>query len=62
MAIVGMHSVRRATDADAVEIGRPCAHGVRRVYWQTHQTDASGRALYDQVAKHDGFIVYAHDL
>lgn len=42
--------------------GAARAHGVRRVYWQTHHTNASGRALYDQVARHDGFIVYAHDL
>lgn len=35
--------------------------GIRRVYWQTHQTNSAGRLLYDQVAKHQGFIVYAHD-
>ena len=36
--------------------------GVKRVYWQTHTTNAAGRALYDKVAQHFGFIVYAHDL
>lgn len=36
--------------------------GIKRVYWQTHQTNAAGRLLYDKVAKHHGFIVYAHDL
>jgi GNAT superfamily N-acetyltransferase len=36
--------------------------GVKRVYWQTHHTNANGRALYDKVAKHHGFIVYAHDV
>lgn len=36
--------------------------GIRRVYWQTHETNAAGRRLYDTVAKHHGFIVYAHDL
>ena len=36
--------------------------GTRRVYWQTHATNATGRALYDQVANHHGFIVYARDL
>ncbi|MBV8036585.1 GNAT family N-acetyltransferase [Roseateles sp.] len=36
--------------------------GVKRVYWQTQTTNAAGRALYDQVAQHLGFIVYAHDV
>jgi len=36
--------------------------GVKRVYWQTHTTNAAGRALYDKVAQHLGFIVYAHDV
>ncbi len=36
--------------------------GIRRVYWQTHETNATGRALYDKVAKHHGFIVYALDV
>jgi hypothetical protein len=36
--------------------------GVKRVYWQTHQTNAAGRRLYDQVATHAGFIVYAHEV
>jgi GNAT superfamily N-acetyltransferase len=36
--------------------------GIKRVYWQTHETNAAGRLLYDKVAKHFGFIVYAHDV
>ena len=36
--------------------------GIKRVYWQTHTTNAAGRALYDKVAQHLGFIVYAHDV
>lgn len=32
-----------------------------RVYWQTHETNAVGRLLYDKVARHDGFIVYSRD-
>lgn len=36
--------------------------GTRRVYWQTHGTNATGRALYDKLAQHLGFIVYAHDV
>ncbi len=35
---------------------------VKRVYWQTHETNAAGRLLYDKVAKHMGAIVYSHDL
>ena len=38
------------------------ADGSSRVYWQTHVTNAAGRALYDKLAKHQGFIVYTHDL
>ncbi len=35
--------------------------GAKRVYWQTHESNAAGRLLYDKVAKHHGFIVYATD-
>lgn len=38
------------------------AAGASRVYWQTHENNAAGRLLYDKVAKHQGFIVYARDL
>lgn len=38
------------------------AAGIRRVYWQTHETNAAGRLLYDKMAKHAGFIVYAKDV
>jgi GNAT superfamily N-acetyltransferase len=33
-----------------------------RVYWTTHTTNEAGRALYEKVAKHTGFIVYSHEL
>jgi len=36
--------------------------GCSRVYWQTQASNAKGRALYDKVAEHKGFIVYAHEL
>lgn len=36
--------------------------GSSRVYWQTQVTNTAGRALYDKVAQHRGFIVYAHEL
>ena len=38
------------------------ADGACRVYWQTQVTNAAGRALYDQVAEHRGFIVYRQEL
>ena len=37
---------------------RAKAAGSPRVYWQTHETNAAGRLLYDKVAQHVGFIVY----
>lgn len=36
--------------------------GCSRVYWQTQTSNTPGRALYDKVAEHKGFIVYAHEL
>ena len=36
--------------------------GISRVYWQTHESNAAGRLLYDKVAKHAGFIVYGQEL
>jgi GNAT superfamily N-acetyltransferase len=36
--------------------------GAKRVYWQTHASNEPGRALYDKVARHHGFIVYVHDV
>lgn len=35
--------------------------GCPRVYWMTQETNTPGRALYDKVADHNGFIVYTHD-
>jgi GNAT superfamily N-acetyltransferase len=35
--------------------------GASRVYWQTRENNVAGRRLYDQVARHHGFIVYSHD-
>lgn len=32
--------------------------GIERVYWQTHETNATARRLYDGVAERSGFIVY----
>jgi GNAT superfamily N-acetyltransferase len=33
--------------------------GSSRVYWQTKVDNRAARALYDKVAEHSGFIVYA---
>ena len=41
---------------------RAKAEGASRVYWQTQATNAAGRALYDQLARHNGFIVYSREL
>ena len=41
---------------------RACSAGSARVYWQTHETNATARALYDKVAAHYGFIVYRRDV
>ena len=38
------------------------AAGSTRVYWQTQETNATARALYDKLAQRSGFIVYRHDL
>lgn len=40
---------------------RAHADGVDSVYWQTHETNAAGRRLYDSVATNEGFIVYSLD-
>lgn len=38
------------------------AKGCFRVYWQTHESNAQARALYDKVADKSGFIVYRQPL
>lgn len=32
--------------------------GSQRVYWQTHETNATAMHLYDRVAERSGFVVY----
>lgn len=32
--------------------------GVERVYWHTHETNTTARALYDTLADDSGFVVY----
>jgi GNAT superfamily N-acetyltransferase len=36
--------------------------GCKRVYWQTHETNATARRLYDHIAERSGFIVYRKDI
>lgn len=38
---------------------RAQAGGSPRVYWQTHETNATAMRLYDQVADRSGFLVYS---
>lgn len=37
---------------------RAQAAGASRVYWQTHETNATAMRLYEQVAERSGFVVY----
>ena len=37
---------------------RARAAGCLRVYWQTHETNATAMKLYDKIAERSGFIVY----
>jgi GNAT superfamily N-acetyltransferase len=38
------------------------ARGCSELYWQTQETNATARRLYDDVAAYQGFIVYTKDL
>jgi ribosomal protein S18 acetylase RimI-like enzyme len=58
-----------AEDARKLGIGRALieavyneahAAGASRVYWLTHESNATARALYDKLADCPGFIVYRH--
>jgi GNAT superfamily N-acetyltransferase len=33
-----------------------------RVYWLTHESNAAARQVYDQLARHAGFIVYRRNI
>ena len=41
---------------------RARAEGASRVYWLTHESNATARALYDRVADRPGFIQYRKTL
>ncbi len=38
------------------------ASGATRLYWLTHETNATARALYDRVARCSGFLEYEYPL
>jgi ribosomal protein S18 acetylase RimI-like enzyme len=48
--------VARALIAGVADAAR--ARGAPKLYWHTRADNATARALYDKVAKHDGFIRY----
>lgn len=41
---------------------RARAAGSARVYWSTHETNATAQRLYDRVAQKSGFIIYRQDV
>lgn len=40
---------------------RAAEAGANRVYWHTQENNQAGRALYDTLAHHAGFIVYTRE-
>lgn len=54
------HGVGRALIEAVCE--RAKAAGSKRVYWHTQDTNSAGRALYDKVAQHTGFLVYTRNI
>ncbi|MDB5412831.1 MAG: family acetyltransferase [Rubritepida sp.] len=62
-----LHDLFTNTAARGKGVGRALIEGVYdrareagcpRVYWQTHETNAAARLLYDKVAQHLGFLIY----
>jgi len=41
---------------------RARAGGAQRLYWQTHESNATAMKLYDRVAEKSGFVVYRVNL
>jgi GNAT superfamily N-acetyltransferase len=52
--------VGRALITAVIEWSR--SRGCSRVYWMTHESNATARRLYDAVAEHHGFIRYEIEL
>lgn len=40
---------------------RAIERGAKRLYWHTRSDNSVARALYERVARHDGFIVYTRE-
>jgi GNAT superfamily N-acetyltransferase len=57
---VAEHARRRGLARALIEAVRDRARdaGASRLYWQTHETNAAARRIYDAVAERSGFIVY----
>lgn len=54
------HGVARALIEAVAEATRD--EGVPRLYWCTHESNATARALYDKVANNEGFVIYDYPL
>ena len=52
------HGVGRALIEAVYQRARTA--GSSRVYWQTHETNATAMRLYDRIAEKSGFLVYRH--
>ena len=52
------HGVARALIGAVADAAR--LRGAPRLYWLTHQDNATARALYDKVATYHGFVRYDH--
>ncbi len=55
-----MEGVARALIEAVARISKE--RGATRFYWLTQEHNATGRALYDKVAKFNGFIRYDYPL
>jgi GNAT superfamily N-acetyltransferase len=54
------HGVARMLIEAVAEHAR--AEGAGRLYWLTHETNATARVLYDKVAARSGFVEYEYPL
>ena len=52
--------IARALIEGVAEASR--ARGAQRLYWLTHDHNTTARALYDKVARYDGFIRYDYPI
>lgn len=66
-----LHDLFTAPEARGQGVGRALIEAVyaearaaraARVYWLTHNTNATARVLYDKLAEESGFLVYRHPL